>query len=166
MAQPKSSSGLSGGMGLHATIQHAGCTICVSTAQASCRALYCGCWCPLLGAGVRHRFQLGMRLKVSREGSRAWPATKLTVRALSLRDHVLCRLCKSLRCSKQEAWQFMQSWARSAEGQKWVDAAAGGLKKASAGGSTTVAMTERKKNEIELPLLATASDSDEVEKTN
>ncbi|CAK0784395.1 hypothetical protein CVIRNUC_007599 [Coccomyxa viridis] len=53
------------------------------------------------------------------------------------------RLCKLLRCSKQEAWQFMQAWEKSAEGQRWMDAAADRPKKASTGDPMNVASIER-----------------------
>ena len=78
---------------------------------------------------------------------------------------MLCRLCKLLRCSKQEAWQFMQAWEKSAEGQRWMDAAADRPKKASAGDLMNIATTERKQNETYLPLLATTSDFDLLEET-
>ena len=84
MAQPRLSSGLSAGMGLHAISHHAGCAIRVATAPDLCRALYCGCWCFIVG-GLCAAFPLGMRLKISREDTIAWPAIELTVKALSLK---------------------------------------------------------------------------------
>ena len=78
---------------------------------------------------------------------------------------MLRRLCKLLRCSKQEAWQFMQACEKSAEGQRWMDAAADRPKKASTGEPMNVATTERRQNETYLPLLATTSDFDLLEET-
>ena len=59
----------------------------------------------------------------------------------------------------------MQAWEKSAEGQRWMDAAADRPKKASAGDPVNVATTEQKQNETCLPLLATTSDFDLLEET-
>ena len=73
-----------------------------------------------------------------------------------------CRLCKLLRCSKQEASQFTEAWERSSEGQRWMEAAADRPKKALAHGSVESAMPRQEVNEKQISPLATISDSDGI----
>ena len=59
----------------------------------------------------------------------------------------------------------MQAWEKSAEGQRWMDAAANRPKTASASDPMNVATTEQNQNETQLRLLATTSDFDLLEET-